>query len=101
MSGKISLFAPDDSSTVNYTQPKFKGFTNPKTEVLEIGKKLGRHILDMDCSFENPFYAGDELFFLKMNPNYIVVTKSYCIKVELAVAPLFALFQMFSPEELL
>ncbi len=57
--------------------------------------------MDMECTTENPFYAGDELYFLKINPNYIVVTKSHCIKVELAVAPLFAIFHMFSPEELL
>ena len=55
----------------------------------------------MDCTFENPFYAGDELYFLMMNPNYLVVTKSHCIKIEISVAPLFALFQMFSPMELL
>lgn len=54
----------------------------------------------MDCSFENPFYAGDEFYFMRINPNYTVVTKSYCIKVELPVGPLFGLFNMFSSEEL-
>jgi len=101
VSGKISLFAPDDSGSVNLDQPLFKGFANPKTELLETKNRLGRHILDMECTFENPFYAGDELYFLKINPNYIVVTKSHCIKIELSVGPLFALFQMFSPMELL
>jgi len=101
VSGKISLYAPDDSNSVNLSQPLFEGFTNPKTESLEIKNRLGRHILDMECTFENPFYAGDELYFLQINPNYLVVTKSHCIKIEISVPPLFALFQMFSPAELL
>lgn len=54
----------------------------------------------MECSAENPFSFGEELFFLNLNPTYTIVTKSFCIKVELPAQPLFGIFRQFSVREI-
>lgn len=54
VSGRIGLYAPDDFSSVRLERP-FKGFSNPKTEALEMNKRIGKHILTKECSPESPF----------------------------------------------
>jgi hypothetical protein len=69
--------------------------------VLENEHKLGSLVLQMDCTPLNPFWVGEEIFLLQLDPSYTVVTKSFCIKIELLGQPLLKIISLFSVEDLL
>ena len=88
--GQINIYSPDAPLKI---KESFPGFMQPKTSKLEIKDKLCKLILTKICSSENPFKYGEETYYLNMNSPFSIVTKSFCLKIEIPAAAFFKIMQ--------
>jgi len=61
---------------------------------------FGPPVVQMKCSSQNPLKIGEELYFLQLEPTYMIITASYCLKVDFQAQALFKIVSLFSVEEI-